>query len=316
LGYAEGDLKALVARAVRSPDMPEEKDLYVVEEPTPRFVERTVRPVSDEFNNTIGLLLVFRDVTEQRELEEARENLANMIVHDLRNPLTAVLASLALVNSTVVERDETGVAKQATDVSARAVRKLLVMVNNLLDLGRLEAGEIVPEQKPTAVSEFVQNAVGEMLPLAMEMEVTMTVDSAGLDALPRVSVDPDMIERVALNLLDNALKFSPPGSGVTLKAELLDEDEEDEDEEPRMVQVAVIDSGPGIPEEDRTRIFERYQQVRGQQGRRRGTGLGLAFCRMAVEAHGGRIWIEDAPEGGSAFKFTLPVVDDSVPFLD
>lgn len=322
LGYGEGELKALVAKAVRSPEMPEQEDLYVVEEPSPRFVERSTRPVHDEFGSTIGLLLVFRDVTEQKELEEARENLANMIVHDLRNPLTAVLASLTLVQNTVVDRDESGVAKQATDISSRAVRKLLVMVNNLLDLGRLEAGEATPDQKPTAVSKMVENAVGEMLPLAMEMEVTMRVASETLDSLPQVNVDQDMIERVVLNLLDNALKFSPPGSEVTLRAELLEAEEEDveadedEDEEaepePPMVQIEVTDSGPGVPDEYKTRIFERYQQVRGQKGRRRGTGLGLAFCRMAVDAHGGRIWVEDAPgEEGSVFRLTLPVASEA-----
>jgi PAS domain S-box-containing protein len=315
LGYAEGELNKLITRAVRDPDMPEENDLYVVGGQTARFVERSMRPVQDEFGDMIGLLLVFRDVTEQKELEEARENLANMIVHDLRNPLTAVLASLALVNNAAADKDETGVVSKALGVSSRAVRKLLVMVNNLLDMGRLETGEFTPEQRAASIKGIFENVVGEMLPLAMEMEVMIEVDNASVDKVPDVNVDRDMIERVIWNLMDNALKFSPSGSKVTLRAVALDAktDGETGDEAQQFVQIEVIDSGPGIPDDYKGRIFERYKQVSGQKGRGRGTGLGLAFCRLAVDAHDGRIWVEDNEGGGSVFRFTLPVAPGSMP---
>jgi signal transduction histidine kinase len=310
LGYAEGELNRLITRAIRDPEMPEQHDLYITSGPSQRFVERSASPVQDEMGKTIGMLFVFRDVTEQKELEEARENLANMIVHDLRNPLTAVLASLALVSNAVVGDDETGVAGQAIEVSGRAVRKLLVMVNNLLDLGRLETGEFSPEQKPASLKGVIENAVGETLPLAMEMEVMISLDSEGLDKLPEVNIDSDMIERVVLNLLDNALKFTPPGGNVKVRTELEESESDEEDgavAEPA-VRVEIIDSGPGVPDDYKTRIFDRFTQVHGQKSRRRGTGLGLAFCRLAVDTHGGRIWVEDAEgEKGSVFAFTLPV---------
>lgn len=317
LGYAEGELGSLLRTAVRDPEMPEQYELFTVGGKSTRFVERSARAVTEEFGSTIGLLLVFRDVTEQKELEEARENLANMIVHDLRNPLTAVLASLTLVNNAVADQDETGVAKNALGVSSRAVRKLLVMVNNLLDLGRLETGEFRPEQKRATVRSLVENAVGEMLPLAMEMEVTITMESEVLDALPDVNVDRDMIERVVLNLLDNALKFSPPGTDVQVHTEVVgkngDAAEGGDSERLEMVQIEIVDGGPGIPDEYKSRIFERYRQVRGQKGRGRGTGLGLAFVRQAVEGHGGRVWVEDAAGGGSKFIFTVPTASEAGP---
>jgi PAS domain S-box-containing protein len=315
LGYAEGELSRLITRAVRDPEMPEQHDLYITSGSSQRFVERSASPVRDEMGKSIGMLFVFRDVTEQKELEEARENLANMIVHDLRNPLTAVLASLALVSNAVVGDDETGVAGQAIEVSSRAVRKLLVMVNNLLDLGRLETGEFSPEQKPASLKTVIENALGETLPLAMEMEVMISLDSEGLDDLPEVNIDSDMVERVVLNLLDNALKFTPPGGEVEVRTELVEGGSGDKDgvaSEP-MVRVEIIDSGPGVPDDYKTRIFDRFTQVHGQKGRRRGTGLGLAFCRLAVDTHGGRIWVEDAEgEKGSVFAFTLPVYTGKV----
>jgi signal transduction histidine kinase len=141
------------------------------------------------------------------------------------------------------------------------------------------------------------------------------VDNASVDKVPDVNVDRDMIERVIWNLMDNALKFSPSGSKVTLRAVALDAktDGETGDEAQQFVQIEVIDSGPGIPDDYKGRIFERYKQVSGQKGRGRGTGLGLAFCRLAVDAHDGRIWVEDNEGGGSVFRFTLPVAPGSMP---
>ena len=317
LGYIEGEISGLITRATRDPDMDGQHDLYVTGGDGPqRFVERTASPVRDEFGNLIGLLMLLRDVTEQKELEEAREDLANMLIHDLRNPLTAVLASMALVRNVVVAKDETGIAKQATEVSSRAVRKLLVMINNLLDLSRIEAGEFSPDRKRTSLASVVGNAVGELLPLAIEMEVTVEVENDTLENMPDVSIDPDMIERVIINLLDNSLKFSPTGGHVRVLAELQHSkaDEKGEDttkkEQNEMVQLSIVDSGPGVPDDYKKRIFQRYEQVRGQKGRRRGTGLGLAFCRIAVDSHGGEIWVSDAPETGSSFNLTLPVAED------
>lgn len=105
-----------------------------------------------------------------------------------------------------------------------------------------------------------------------------------------------MIERVVLNLVDNALKYTTQGSVVTVQASYKG-----------MIRVEVIDNGPGIPDEYKDNIFDRFTRVPGQKSQRRSTGLGLTFCKLAIESHGGRIWVEDNPEGGSIFAFTLPV---------
>jgi signal transduction histidine kinase len=143
------------------------------------------------------------------------------------------------------------------------------------------------------------------MPLAQEMNAVIRIE-ADKD-LPDSPVDHDMLGRVVLNLLDNALKFTPPGSLVTLRASTCRPEEKD------MICVEVIDNGSGVPDEFKEMIFDRFAQIPGKRGRRRSSGMGLAFCQMAVEAHGGKIWVEDNKEGGSTFKFTLPIAPNDMP---
>jgi len=126
------------------------------------------------------------------------------------------------------------------------------------------------------------------------------------ESVPAALIDVSKIERVLLNLVDNALKFTPEDGHVQIRAGLWDG-------APGMLLVEVADDGPGIPDDYKKRIFNQFQQVDGSYGRRRGTGLGLTFCKLTVEAHGGHIWIEDNPGGGSIFCFTLPSAEDAHP---
>jgi PAS domain S-box-containing protein len=320
LGYKEGELNSLVKEGITNPNMRGRTDLYTTR-PTPgqrqRFVERTVTPVRDERGTFIGLLLLFRDVTEQKELEETRQNLTSMIVHELRSPLQAVMGSMRLIAEVTPGNDP--VVEQATDVSQRAIKKLLNLVNNLLDLSRMEQGEFVLDTNIEGVASILQDAAEELKPLANEMGAVIRIEAA--ENLPYVRADRDMIGRVVLNLLDNALKYTDPGTLVTLGAELYRRPQPDGLAPTRsgtrplnlpvhkedMIAVWVRDSGPGIPDEYKDAIFDRYAMIPGRKGRRRSAGLGLAFCKIAVESHGGRIWVEDNPGGGSIFRFTLPV---------
>lgn len=265
-----------------------------------RFLERTDVPVRGQSGEVLGWLMVFVDVTEERELTQAREDLYNMIIHDLRSPLTAINATLKLVNNLSPDDSAGQMIRQATDTAGRAVRKLLNLVNSLLDISKMEAGSITLQCEASSAGEIADGVLKELGPLAKDMEVELINDIPA--DLPFMDVDEEKIERVLLNLVDNAIKFTPSRGRVRLHA--LPHDE-------RMVRVQVIDNGPGIPDEYKDRLFDRYVQIEGQVGRRRGTGLGLAFCRLAVEAHGGRIWVEDNPGGGSIFNMTLPLA-----FLD
>jgi PAS domain S-box-containing protein len=300
LGYKEGELREYIEEGQSKPNMPSKEDLYVAKPvggQRQRFVERTVTPVQDETGKFIGLLLIFRDVTERKELESARESLTHMIVHDLRSPLQAVMGSMKLIDRALPEKSK--VVEQATDVSGRALRKLLNLVNNLLDLSSMEQGEFTPEISLESMSAILEDAVAELLPLAKEIGVIVEVDAP--KDLPEVAIDRDMIDRVVLNLFDNALKYTKTGTLVKLRAKVVPGDVAN------MMCVQVMDNGPGVPDEYKEAIFDRFAQIPGRKGQRRSSGIGLAFCRLTVQAHGGRIWVEDNPEGGSIFAFTLPL---------
>jgi K+-sensing histidine kinase KdpD len=268
-----------------------------------RFTELFSTPVLDETQQVIGRLLVFRDITEEKELEQTREDLIGMMVHDLRSPLTAVLSGLEMIQEFALGEIGDPLAVQAAEVAKRSCENMLILVNSLLDISRLESGRMPLERAPAPFAPLVRSAITHLSPLAVEKDVLIETDLP--PDLPLVEMDNEKIGRVLINLLDNALKFTPIGERVILRARQQNGDRGD------VVLCSVSDAGPGIPAEYHEKIFDRFAQVRGQavpRGRR-GTGLGLAFCKLAVEAHGGRIWVESESGRGSTFFFTLPVAD-------
>jgi PAS domain S-box-containing protein len=268
-------------------------------------IDRTDVPVRDQQGDLIGWLMVFVDVTEEHELAQSRADLSSMIVHDLRSPLTAINASFTLINALADEENNAlhKTMRQTTDTAARAVRKLLNLVNSLLDISKLEHGMMTLEREAADARHLALAVIKELEPIAQEMEIHLT-STINTD-IPPLDIDAEKIERVLLNLVDNAIKFTPADGKVIIRAT---PEPDNLTSDIQLIRLQVIDTGAGIPDEYKTVLFDRYQQISGRKGRRRGTGLGLAFCRLAVEAHGGRIWIEDNPDGGSIFNFTLPAL--------
>ena len=309
MGFTPGELRLLLADMRDGHLHPESlvSHSYTLEGTHRVYISRHIAPVRDASGALLGLLMVFMDETEQQELTRAREDLSRMIVHDLRGPLTAITASLKLLNDLVPDDAEFApTLKSTTEASMRAVRKLLNLVDSLLDIARMESGRLALEREPVELSAIVTNVTLEMDSLAQELDVTLGAD-VPFD-LPTINVDREQIERVLLNLVDNALKFTPAEGEVFIRAYVPD----DESAPAEFIRVEVSDTGPGVPDEYKDRLFDRFVQVEDRRGRRRGTGLGLTFCRLAVEAHGGHIWVEDNPAGGAVFAFTLPVADLSL----
>jgi len=297
-------LKSL--RAPESWSLNEPHSYTVTHDDEERHIERNIILVKSASDAVLGMMLVFSDETEARELTQMRTDLSNMIVHDLRSPLTAVTTGLKLLRDIIPQESPYHpTVVTTTETSQRAIRKMLVRVDSLLDISRLDSGALSLDTEPTDMATVADSVCIELSPLAQELEVKLTADIN--DEIPALDTDPDKVERVLQNLVDNALKFCPAGGEVTIRAHQPEPDADGE----RFVRIDVSDSGPGIPDEYKTRIFDRYAQMKGRRGKRRGSGLGLTFCRMVVEAHGGRIWIEDNPGGGSVFSFTLPVAEAS-----
>jgi len=266
------------------------------------YIQRYIIPVPDEIGETMGALMVFYNKTEEHELNRAREEFSRMIVHDLRSPLTAVTTSMKLLRQLVPkDSDFYALVETTTDSSRRAIRKLLSRVDDILDVSRMETGKLSIDPDITELATLADSVCVELSPLAHELRIDIVseVDTA----LPFIKVDADKVERVLINLVDNALKYSPPDKKVIIRAY----EPGNSDVPDGFVQIEVVDSGPGIPDEYKERLFDRYTQVEGRKKVRRGVGLGLTFCKLVAEAHGGHIWISDNPTGGSIFSFTVPI---------
>ncbi|MBU0704839.1 MAG: GAF domain-containing protein [Chloroflexi bacterium] len=234
------------------------------------------------------------DVSEWVALERMRKDLTYMIVHDLRNPLGSIMSSLQLIHTAFVERDLTLPVLKLLSIAMRSGEKLHRLIDSLLDLGRLEAGETELKKTWLTPKALAQEAIEQAQPLALSKEQSLT---ARVDpGLLRMFADDGMILRVLTNLLDNAVKFTPEGGSITLDVERVGEE----------ILFTVSDTGPGIPVEHHRRIFDRFARLEDAESFK-GAGLGLAYCKLAVEAHGGRIWVESEVGRGSRFKFTLPL---------
>lgn len=228
------------------------------------------------------------------ELVKDSSNVAAILVHDLQGPLGNVVTSLEMLQATLNKGQETG-TDLMIDIAVRSTQHLQSLVNSILDISRLEAGHEIADREPLAISDLLAVA-SEVEGPVLEQRQVMLASELSPD-LPAVSANSGMIQRVLLNLIDNALKVSEQGQIITIYAAV--------DEDDRFIKVCVSDQGPGIPAIHRERIFEKYQQL-DELSSSKGLGLGLAFCKLAVEAHGGEIWVEDNPGQGACICFTLP----------
>lgn len=235
------------------------------------------------------------DITDRVALEETRQQLSNMIVHDLRNPLSSILNSLELIRNAWHERDLTLPMDQLLEISLRGAHRMDRLIDTILDTARLGSGEKTLSIEVIDMSELA-NEVAENMQTAFTKR-RQVFQSAIPESLPPTLGDQDLLRRVMTNLLDNAIKFTPTGGSISIALEM----------EKDAFRFSVSDSGPGIPEEEHLRIFEPFVRGQSQETKRTaGAGLGLAFCKLAVEAHGGQIWVESSPEKDTTFTFTLP----------
>jgi PAS domain S-box-containing protein len=267
-----------------------------------KTLERSLWAVRGQSGRVVGWVLVLRDVTEEERVMQARELIGETLIHDLRSPVSAVLGALEVMETTLPESggDDVEVTTQALQVARRGAQRVLGLIETLMDIARMQSGKMEITQSMIDLRTIVSSVLNDFRPQSNEYGVILRNEIP--TGLPPLYADQAKIMRVVANLVDNALKYSPSGGQITVLAEPGQEKE---------VVVRVRDNGPGVPEEFRQKIFERFSQIPGIRGRRRGTGLGLTFCKLAVEAHSGRIWVEANPTGGSDFVFTLPVFDVS-----
>jgi two-component system sensor histidine kinase KdpD len=226
-----------------------------------------------------------------RRTDELRTAMLSSVSHDLRTPLAAIKASAeSLLHDAVVwsVEDRAGFARAIVRESDRLNR----LVGNLLDMSRIEGGAVQPQRDWYDLGELVQEVVGRVQPLLEGRTVRLLI----AEDLPPAMLDYLMIDQVITNLLENAAKYTPAGSPLETRVEIVSD----------QLRVGVVDHGPGVPAAMRARAFDKFRRLE-PLGRASGSGLGLAVCKGLVEAHGGRIWIEETPGGGATFSFQLPL---------
>jgi signal transduction histidine kinase len=279
-------------------------------------LERSTSPVWGQGERLIGWLIVLHDVTEEHQVAQARELITGTLVHDLRSPVGSVISALAVINEVLPQEQQDDILDQAMRVARHGAARVLSMIDTLLDISRMQSGRIDLVLNKFDLYTLVANTLVEFVTQATEYGIILRNEVP--ENLPQLCADQNKITRVLTNLIDNALKFTPAGGQVSISAELAEGSKEsgalsstagESPDKGRAIIVKVSDTGPGIPDEYQERIFERFTQVPGAVGRRRGSGLGLTFCRMVIEAHGGTIHVQNrpAPETGSLFTLRLPL---------
>ncbi|MDQ4081108.1 MAG: ATP-binding protein [Gemmatimonadota bacterium] len=232
-----------------------------------------------------------------RELEKVRDDLMKMIVHDLKSPLTSVLAALEMVLDGDFGAVNEGQRRALGDAEAKA-EDLLALIEDLLEVARIEEASIQLDLQPIAPAALLTEILHEWHMRLAQEEAIATMDVA--DDTPVFHADKGLVKRVFSNLIQNALTHSPRSVTISLRAR--------PDAASGGVLFTVADNGPGIPQEYHEIIFRKFEQAKTPSAPRvRSSGLGLAFCKLAVDAHGGRIWVQSAEGKGSQFHFTLPV---------
>ena len=220
-----------------------------------------------------------------------------MLFHDLQSPLGNVISSLELLAYEIPPESANSPLYAMLDIARRSSRRLETLIRSLLDINRLEAGQPITEQTRVDLNLLLQEVYEIEQPNFDQRRVHF---ANGLPSnLPHVFAEEDMIRRVLVNLINNALKYSTEDQTITIVGQLQPESDR--------VLISVSDQGRGIPKQYRESIFEKFERIATKDSNAKGLGLGLAFCRLAVEAHNGRIWVDDAPTGGARFNFTLPL---------
>jgi PAS domain S-box-containing protein len=249
-----------------------------------------------EFDEADSIQWILRDITERRKLDELREDLTAMIYHDLRSPLGNIVSSLDVISTMVPEQDQEMVLS-ILKIAENSTDRIQRLVSSLLDVNKLESGQPIASREAVDPIPLIAKAVEDVDPVAKGRRQTLFVNTP--EKLPLIWVDSDMARRVLINLMENSSKFTPVEGRLEMGAQ----------QEDGWVHMWVKDNGPGIPPTDQDRVFDKFTRLRGTN-KTGGLGIGLAFCRLAVQGHGGSIWVESESGKGATFHFTFPVATE------
>ncbi|MFN8379741.1 MAG: GAF domain-containing protein [Anaerolineae bacterium] len=298
VGLSQTAITEFVHRLSDAPDQPRQRQFERSMDGISQHLVETVSPVHNETNHVVGHLLVYRDVTDQVRNAQYRDQVTHMVIHDLRGPLWSIISGIDLAQDDLRSIPEAEPTLKLLEISATSAQNLMRLVESLLDISRLEQGQFPLNRTPTSPLDLVEAAREALDSAVKAAPISLRVDCDPV--LPLIDVDLDMMRRVLINLIDNAVRHTPMQGEILVRAYANRQD----------IVFLVADSGPGIPADMREAVFERYRQLpqnRPQRGSK-GLGLGLAFCKLAVEAHGGHIAVEPSgPLSGATFSVSIPI---------
>ena len=252
----------------------------------------------DEVGEVLGTVYSFQNITRDKEIDQMKSDFISLVSHELRTPLTSIIGFVSFIldgkTGTINEKQHDSLVRVH-----RQSKRLAALINDLLDISRIEAGRIEIKREPTSILEITKQRFDEIKPQADEKELKFSLIVP--DSLPLIFGDEERIGQILTNLMGNAIKFTPEKGRVAVKLK----------SDGKIIHVEVIDDGFGVPIENRQKVFEKFYQHGDIHTRQQGgTGLGLSIAKSIVEVHGGRIWVDDGEGGrGSNFQFVLPLVD-------
>ncbi len=291
-----------VATVLRGETVTYERDL-VLQDGCMHSLSVTYIPHLQDKETVQGFFALTSDISDRKAVERMKDEFISVVSHELRTPLTSIHSSLKIL-ATGKLGSLSNQGERMLKIADEQTERLVHLVNNVLDLQRIQSGKITMNKQACQARELMLEAVQAMKTLAQEQGIQLSVKPSNLV----VWADRDYIMQTLTNLVSNAIKFSPKNSTVVLSAEIKSQQQSNSKHRGiSYITFAVKDRGQGIPHDRLETIFERFQQVDSSDSRKKGgTGLGLAICRQIVEGHGGQIWAESCLEQGSTFYFTLP----------
>jgi signal transduction histidine kinase len=272
------------------------KELHL-DKPYPRIIHIEAHCINDEKERPLGIVMIFRDITREWEINQMKDDFVSLVSHELRTPLAAMKGATDNLLDGIAGQ-LSAVQIDCLCITKRHIDRLSRLISDLLDISRIEAGRIQLNKQKADITPIINEVLSLLQEPAKEKNLILTTSSSGL---PHVEVDPDKITQVITNLVGNAIKFTPSGGQITVAASQYEDH----------LQIDVIDTGLGIPHQDLDKIFDKFYQVtRADSSQKiKGTGLGLPICKGIIEKHGGKIWVESELGKGSKFSFTLPLKD-------
>ncbi|MBI5415501.1 MAG: PAS domain S-box protein [Candidatus Omnitrophica bacterium] len=277
----------------------EDKEIELIsqEDETRKVLRASTAVIENENGQTIGMVSVLSDITKQKELDQLKANFVAGVSHELRTPIVAIDKSITLILDK--EAGElTATQAQFLSIAQRNLKRLSDLINDLLDLSKLEAGKMEMRRRPASINNVIQETMEKLDNWAQTK--TITLEKHVEEMLTEIEIDPDRITQVLTNLIGNAVKFTPNGGKIIIEGRLSDDK--------KNVRVMVQDNGIGIAQEHLPKLFSKFYQA----GERvasdiSGTGIGLSISKEIVELHGGKIWVESEKDQGAKFIFNLPV---------